>query len=177
MKRRALLVGAAGLCATLAGCTNDGDDGNDSDGDDEQSPTATETTTPTETPAHPRLVGRTLSPETARNCSPDGQAQISHTTTGVEISGCIWGRNGCSVARLGRTDYDVEADVATVVVETVEDAEPGEACTQAIVVRGYVVQLRFEVGLPEQVVVVHDDANGRREVARRTRNESESKRQ
>ncbi|AFK18222.1 hypothetical protein E6P09_05505 [Haloferax mediterranei ATCC 33500] len=164
MKRRTLLVGTAGLCAALAGCTGDGNGG--------ESPTETETTTsPTETPKHPRLVERSFSPQTADDCPDDGKAQVTYTKTGATVSGCLWGRNGCAVARLARADYDVESDVATVVVKTVVDAEPDEVCTQALVTRGYELTLSFEAGLPGRVVVIHDDVNGRREVARRDRSD------
>ncbi|ELZ93113.1 hypothetical protein [Haloferax sulfurifontis] len=163
MNRRALLLGTAGLCASLAGCSSGGDAA-------EQSPagtgteTGTASPTPAETPRHPRLVGRSFTPVRADACPAEG-ALASETETGVSVVGCVSGATDCAVARLARADYDAESDTATVVVETVGRAD-AENCAESPVARGYEATLRFESGLPGRAVVVHDDADGRREVAR-----------
>ncbi|POG53821.1 hypothetical protein [Haloferax marisrubri] len=161
MNRRALLLGTAGLCASLAGCAS-GDDAA------EQSSATTETetasATPTETPRRPRLVGRSFTPVRADACPANG-ALATETETGVSAVGCVSGATECSIARLARADYDAESDTATLVVEAVERADT-KNCAESPVARGYEATLRFESGLPGRAVVVHDDANGRREVAR-----------
>ncbi len=157
-----MLAGVTGVCASLAGCSSDGDD---SAGEET---TTAATTTPTPTPSDPVLVDRSLSPKSADDCPPDGQATITGPTDGVvSIDGCLWGPTGCSVVRLAAADYDVDSGTARVAIETVEDRATDEACTQALVALGYQVQLRFDYGVPRRVVVVHDDANGNRTVAER----------
>lgn len=164
VNRRALLFGTVGLCASLAGCSS-GDDAA------EQSTAGTSTggepvsPTPTETPRRPRLVGRSFTPVRADACPAGGSALATETETGVSVVGCVSGAAECAIARLARADYDAESDVATVVVETVERTD-AENCTESPVTRGYEATLRFESGLPGRAVVVHDDADGRREVAR-----------
>ncbi|RDZ65736.1 hypothetical protein C5B90_05120 [Haloferax sp. Atlit-12N] len=159
MNRRALLLGTAGLCASLAGCAS-------GDNAAKQSTASTETASPTpmETPRRPRLVGRTLTPVRADACPADG-ALATETETGFSVVGCVSGATECTIARLARADYDAESDTATLVVEAVERADT-KNCAESAVVRGYEATLRFESGLPGQAVVVHDDADGRREVAR-----------
>ncbi|WP_396610669.1 hypothetical protein ACH9L7_10550 [Haloferax sp. S1W] len=158
MKRRTLLAGTASLCATLAGCTSDdaGDDGTET----------TTTTTPTPTPKEPRLVDQSLSPRHDTECPQGGAARATYISSGVLVEGCLWGANGCTVARLGGSDYDPDSDVAMLFVETVDDRDPDEACTEALKPLGYEARLQFENGLPGEIVVEHDDVNGRREVAR-----------
>ncbi|WEL24800.1 hypothetical protein [Haloferax volcanii] len=164
MNRRALLLGTAGLCASLAGCASGGDA---AEGSTASTGTETGTASPTatETPRRPRLVGRSFTPVRADACSADGGALASETETGVSVVGCVTGATDCSIARLARADYDAVSDTATLVVETVERAD-AENCAESPVVRGYEATLRFESGLPGRAVVVHDDADGRREVAR-----------
>lgn len=162
MNRRAVLTGAAGLCVSLAGCAAADDDASEG-----QTTTETTTTT-TPTPSKPVLVDQSLSPVSAADCPADGKANVLAVVDGaIPVEGCLWGPTGCSVVRLATADYDADSNTATVVVETVEDAAPDEGCTQALVALGYRVELRFEYQLPRAVVVVHDDVNGRRTVARR----------
>jgi hypothetical protein len=113
------------------------------------------------------LAGQSLSVLPAGDCPTQGDATILPVTDGVvPIEGCIWGANGCSIARLVGANYDSDSDVATVVIETVDDSGPDEACTQALVALGYRVELQFKFQLPGTVVVVHDDVNGRQTIAR-----------
>ncbi|RDZ46300.1 hypothetical protein C5B91_01095 [Haloferax sp. Atlit-10N] len=157
MNRRALLLGTAGLCASLAGCAS---------GDDAAASTETGTAspTPTEAPRRPRLVGRSFTPVRADACPADG-ALATETETGFSVVGCVSGATECTIARLARADYDADADTATLVVEAVERTDV-KNCAESPVARGYEATLRFESGLPGRAVVVHDDADGRREVAR-----------
>ncbi|QOS10643.1 uncharacterized protein HfgLR_02450 [Haloferax gibbonsii] len=161
MNRRALLLGTLGLCTSLAGCAS-GDDAA------EQSTASTETetasSTPMETPRRPRLVGRSFTPVRADACPAD-EALATETETGFSVVGCVSGATECTIARLARADYDADADTATLVVEAVERTDV-KNCAESPVARGYEATLRFESGLPGRAVVVHDDAGGRREVAR-----------
>ncbi|ELZ87637.1 hypothetical protein C453_04764 [Haloferax elongans ATCC BAA-1513] len=159
VNRRALLTGTASLCAALAGCTSD-------DATDDGTETTTTASTPTPTPPEPRLVDNSLSPRHDPECPQGGAAQASYISVGVLVEGCLWGANGCAIARLGRATYDPESDVASLLVETVEDRDPDEACTEALKPVGYEARLQFENGLPGELVVEHDDVDGRREIAR-----------
>lgn len=75
------------------------------------------------------------------------------------------GAIGCSIARLARTNYDTASDTAALIVKTVERADAGN-CAKSPIVCGYEATFRSESGLPGRAVVVHNDADGRREVAR-----------
>ncbi|WP_058826610.1 hypothetical protein [Haloferax sp. Q22] len=161
MNRRAFLLGTAGLCASLAGCAS-GD--NAAEQPTASTETETASSTPIETPRRPRLVGRSLTPVRADACPADG-ALATETETGFSVVGCVSGATECTIARLARADYDAESDTATLVVEAVERTDV-KNCTESPVVRGYEATLRFESGLPGRAVVVHNDADGRREVAR-----------
>ncbi|KAB1192435.1 hypothetical protein GJR96_02865 [Haloferax sp. MBLA0076] len=162
MNRRSILAGVASLCASLAGCA-----AND-EGDDGRPTTETTTATPTPTPSEPVLAGQSIAPVSTDECPADGKANVPAIENGIiSVEGCLWGASGCSVVRLAAVEYDAESNTAAVVVETVEETAPDEECTQALVPLGYRVELRFKFQLPGEVVVVHDDVNGRRTVARR----------
>jgi hypothetical protein len=150
MRRRDLLgtVGAA-VGPALAGCvgsggpdpgTGDGD--GDSGGDGE-----------TDTPATPSVTDRNLTE--IEECPTQGSASVSWGETAVTVTGCITGRNGCSVPVLESAEYDAEADELAVTVTT-EEEDSGGACTQALTDLGYEATVTFADGLPGRVVVTHE---------------------
>ncbi|MFC7204584.1 hypothetical protein ACFQJC_13755 [Haloferax namakaokahaiae] len=160
MKRRTLLV-AVGASLPLAGCTSD------SSPETETSPTTTTTSTPTETPSEPMLVEASLTPEEADQCNAS-ETTVVFSESKIDVIGCVVGRNGCSGLRLASARYDEDDDSTRLVVETVENREEGEECTEALEPLGYRVALTYEYGVPGEIVVVHDDANGRRTVVEAT---------
>lgn len=164
MDRRTYLATLAGIATgTVAGCVGSGAGGDDNGGGDD-----TPSPTPTEPPAATPAMGDP-SFERTGDCDSGGSATVSVASNGHEevvVEGCIVGANGCSQAVLGSVDYAAAADELTVVVGTEEERGEDEACTQALVYRGYRVAVPFEGGTPATTAVVHDGAEGRREVAR-----------
>jgi len=118
----------------------------------------------------PTLVGQEFAP--LARCPDDvtdGAAVTFDEADGaVTVRGCLRGRNGCAEAALSGegVTYDADAGVLHVRARTREEADEDTVCTQAITPRGYELTARFEGGLPAVVAVVHDDVDGRREVAR-----------
>ncbi|MFC5368524.1 hypothetical protein [Salinirubrum litoreum] len=150
MRRRELLstVGVA-VGTALAGCVGSGPDtgtGDDSDGDSGGSED-------TSTPATPSMTGQRLTE--LDECPENGSASVAWGETDVTVTGCLTGRNGCSVPVLGSAEYDAAADELAVTVTTEED-DAGGACTQALTDLGYEATMTFENGLPDRVVVTHE---------------------
>jgi hypothetical protein len=156
MNRRAYLA-AAGAFA-LAGCTGDGGSGG--------SPTSEPTMTDSPTDDTPTLDGTTFSRRKECETVDDATVTFDVEALTATVTGCIQGKNGCMQARLADGSYDAEADVLTVGVETFDPTEPGTACTEALVARGYEVTATFRKALPGTVAVVHDTHRGRSDVAR-----------
>jgi hypothetical protein len=157
MDRRTVLAAAT---AALAGCTAGGDGGGSTD---------TSTPTPTVTTRLPSIIDRSFTgtPDCPEGV-PAGSASVAADVATVSVAGCIEGRNGCAEARLESVDYDATGDTLRVAVAAVVDVPPDTMCTQAITPRGYEVVVTFAGGLPGRVAVVHDDVDGRREVATAT---------
>ena len=153
MERRTFLAAATGALATTAGCV----------GSAPETPDSGSADTPSDTPTTPSIVSRSLEPR--EDCPERGSASISTDGDSVVVEGCITGRNGCMVAALESAAYDAEADELSVRVETEDESEPDEMCTQALVHRGYTVTVEFENGLPGTTTVTHDGADGERQVA------------
>jgi hypothetical protein len=118
----------------------------------------------------PTLAGQEFAPMArCPDDATDGAAVAFDEADGtVSVRGCLRGRNGCARAALpgDGVTYDADAGVLHVRVHTVVEADEDTVCTQAITPRGYEATARFEGGLPGVVAVVHDDVDGRREVAR-----------
>jgi hypothetical protein len=145
MRRRDLLgtVGAA-VGTALAGCVGSGGpDPGTGDGDDGG----------TDTSATPSVTERNLTE--VEECPTQGSASVSWGETAVTVTGCLTGRNGCSVPVLGSAEYDAEADELAVTVTT-EEEDSGGACTQALTDLGYESTVTFAGGLPAGVVVTHE---------------------
>jgi hypothetical protein len=147
MRRRDLLatVGAA-VGTALAGCVGNGgpDPGTDDGSEDGDSDGGS---------VPPRLTDQTLTE--IEECPTQGSASVSWGETAVTVTGCITGRNGCSVPVLAGAAYDAETDELAVTVTT-EEEDSGGACTQALTDLGYEATVTFEGGLPNSVVVTHE---------------------
>ena len=174
MNRRVLLSGLCGLAAVaLAGCLgnppaagggggSDDGDGNDStDTDDSGLPTGSDGGT------HPQFTETALT-STGR-CEAPGTAAIGFDDEGVTVTGCAHGRNGCAVPVLADVSYAVEEDLLTVVVASEVRRDEDEACTEALLPLGYEARVVMDGMVPGNARVLHDDVDGRREVARSSR--------
>ena len=159
MDRRTFLAGAAGASSVLAGCVGSAPE----TPDDGPATTDTESPTGTPTPESPSITSQSL--ESRGDCDSSGSASIATDGTTVTVEGCIAGRNGCMVAALASASYDADADELSVRVTTEDESEPDEACTQAIVHRGYRVTVEFDGALPGSTTVVHAGMNGEQQVA------------
>lgn len=179
MQRRALLTGlGATTILGLAGCvgdgpsgdgngndggngtgddgTDDGSDGGDSGGDDSD--------------GDPVLTRAALSqapceePETATVAFDEEVGEI-------RVDGCIVGNTGCHVPSLLEPTLEegetrrLTDDRILVAVETVDDSDPDEACTQVLTELGYEATFAFEGALPSSIEVVHETHDGERTVA------------
>ncbi|WP_152040017.1 hypothetical protein [Salinigranum salinum] len=170
MHRRTLLSGLGiALAVTVAGClggapgTGDGGDGDGDgpdDGDDGDGAAGGGGT-------HPRFTETSLT-STGR-CENPGTASVQFDDAGVTVTGCAHGRNGCAVAVLDDVSYAVEEDLLTVVVASEVERGEDEMCTEALLPLGYEVRVEMDGMVPPNVRVVHDDVDGRREVARTSR--------
>lgn len=154
MKRRGFIK-YAGFSAGvgLTGCIRQGSEpGNDTDGNgtDASDPGSDDNTEVSLTNTDFELVG-----------SVDGEAgnatvEFNTDENSVRIEGVIVGNNGCYTARLGSAEYDCDEDVLVIDVESFEDREEDEACTEALINLGYGVSAEFSGGLPSSVEVRHD---------------------
>lgn len=172
MKRRPFL--AIGFTTLVAGCIADGeppaaDDGKNetdpSEDDDAADESETDESDPEESSSATAIAdteflafGDCLGERT-------DEAAVQHDADEleIEIAGCVTGRNGCMIAALGDVSLS-EDGTLSVLVETFDDSEPGELCTEALEDRGYRLTVTFEGGLPESIEVDHDDVDGRRTV-------------
>jgi len=165
MKRRHLL--AALGAAAVAGCVGDapagsGDDATETDGSTDADGSGSDGDGPGSAVA-PSV--RETAFDRVDGCVGEDEARVDAGADAVDVTGCVVGADGCSRAALGEVGYDGDAGALRIVVRTVEGTGDTEACTQALTPRGYEARVAFDGGLPGRVVVVHDDANGRRTVA------------
>lgn len=180
MNRRVFVATVGGMFA-LAGCTGSGasdspgsgsdtagDDADRSGGDSTDNSDGDESSNGGDTPTDDGSTSPTI---TAReftrtgDCSDAGTAAITFGDSGVSVEGCISGNNGCKEASLAAATCDAPENVLEIVVETVDRSTTATACTEVIVHRGYAAEIGFEGDLPESVVVVHENFEGRTEVA------------
>lgn len=180
MNRRTVLTGTAALLPlALAGCVG-GSGGSDGETETEtEAETETETAEPetltegTGTDAaggsgtHPRFTETSLT--RLEECPSPGEASVAFDDEGVTVTGCIVGKNGCTVPSLEDVSYDGEKELVTLVVAAVEERDEDEACTEALVNLGYEARVELDGTVPAAAAVVHDDVDGRREVARAER--------
>jgi hypothetical protein len=179
MHRRTLVSGLGiALTVALSGClgggpptagggdgnrngngSGDGDDGPPGGSDDDSGGSAGGT--------HPRFTETSLT-ATGR-CEDPGTAAVRFDDTGVTVTGCAHGRNGCAVPVLADVSYAVEENLLTVVVASEVEQRGDTGCTQALEPLGYEARVAMDGMVPPNVRVVHDDVDGRREVARVSR--------
>jgi FtsP/CotA-like multicopper oxidase with cupredoxin domain len=177
MERRTFLAGTVAALSAVAGCVGEPpetpDNGAEPTDTEEQTGTDTpadgtpgDTDTPADTPsgASTSIVSRSL--EQQGDCNSPGNASIATDGATVSVEGCITGRNGCMYPALGAASYDAEADELTVRVTTENESDPDEACTQALVQRGYEVTVEFDGSLPGTTTVYHDSMDEEQQVAR-----------
>jgi hypothetical protein len=139
MKRRTLLVRAAGLVVVLGGCAGDG-------------PVADDTPSPPE----PAVEEASLTVTDSTSGGRTDAAEVSVGADTIVVDGTIWGEDGCETAALDAAEYDPDRDALRVAVVTT-DREGPDMCTQAIVEVEYSVRVRISGRAPETVEVRHDD--------------------
>lgn len=107
--------------------------------------------------------------ERTGDCSDPDSTTVEFESSAAVVEGCIEGPNGCHEAILRELRRD--DDRLGVVVTTEEESEGSEddgdemtACTEAIVQRGYRVEIRFD-DEPAAVEVIHDGMDGEETVA------------
>lgn len=164
MKRRTVLSGLATVVVSgLTGCLTGA-----LPGGSEQSPAEADSATASATLPPEGDVGLTFESTfgPTDRCPAPGDATVSVRDRTVQTRGCIRGANGCTDSTLEAIFYDAPADRLKIVVATVTERERTEACTDAIVARGYEVTVAFDDRAPETVAVVHDGVDGRHAVAR-----------
>ena len=174
-RRRICRTAAAATLTGVAGClgvdgpfeaastngTNESTTGSDDKANRTDQPT-NETMTedvPTEVIDSDRIVAARLT--ATGECAAAGTAAVD-VGTGVIVTGCLTAHNGCAEPVVGAVT-DIEGGLRVVVGEE-DRSDPGTACTQALVQRGYELHLDVEGNPPGAVEVVHDDAMGRETV-------------
>ena len=149
MNRRTVLAAVATATTTgLGGCTAGG--GGDGDG-------GTASGSPS-TGSAPTVGSATL--DETGDCSNPNTASVA-VDAAVVVTGCIQGPNGCHQPVLANAEVDGE----TLEVVVTTEAREADACTQALVQRGYEATLTFDGDLPATVTVVHDSMGSRETVA------------
>ena len=171
MHRRSLLSAfGLGLPVALAGCLGGGTPPTAGDGGSDDTPS-------TDTDGsggaaggggtHPRFTETSLT--STGQCDSPGTATVDFDYEGVTVTGCAHGSNGCSVPVLGDVSYTPDEDLLTVVVASEVERRGDVGCTQALKPLGYDARVVMDGMVPGTVRVVHDDVDGRREVARVSR--------
>ena len=171
---RRVMLSSLGLAAaaTLTGCLG-GDSpptDDDGDGDGGTPPTDTDDSGGSAGGTHPRFTETSLT-ATGR-CDSHGTASVDFDDDGVTVTGCARGRNGCAVPVLGDVSYAVSRDTLTVVVASEVERDDDQLCTEALLPLGYEARVVMDGTTPGDVRVIHDDVDGRREVARASRPEA-----
>lgn len=161
MRRRTLLAAVGAGAAALAGCTGDPpDDGNGDTGEPSptgtpaETPSPTPTSTPTETPT-PSSVGSDFEAGEAECGNGTDEAAVAFESDRILVEGTASGADACHTVRLAGVEY--EGGTLTVGVESyVPESEQDATCAQCLVDVPYTATVRFDGGLPDRVVVVHD---------------------
>jgi hypothetical protein len=174
MYRRVLLSGVGIAVATaLTGCLaggpptaggGSGESGGGSDGEDgSEAPGGGDGSSGGDGGTHPRFTETTLT--STGQCDGPGTASIRFGDVAVIVTGCAHGPNGCAAPVLADVSYAPTEDLLRVVVASEVERGEDEACTQALLPLGYEVRVAMDGTVPGAVRVVHDDVDGRREVA------------
>jgi hypothetical protein len=137
MHRRTLLTACSAVLASGGvGCLGDmGTTG----GPDEDTQTSTATKTEPDETTDTNTMTREAQFEVIATSqrSQEETAAVTFGETTIEIEGTIKGRNGCYTARLD--EITITDGTLTVAVESYEDREDDEVCTEAIVYIDYQV--------------------------------------
>lgn len=165
MNRRALLKTIGGSAAVgLAGClTRRSSRGTEQPNDTRSTPEETDTPAETDnndTPAEtddgcPDLVDSSFEVVSAECGAGESQSSASFETNSIHVSGTIDGANTCYTATLDRVRCEEES--VTVSVQSYE-SENDNICSMCVMDIEYEATLDFENGLPQHIVVVHDDS-------------------
>ncbi len=162
MKRRGVLL----TLAAVSGCMGGGSATDPPDGSADADRVASATPSPDGVTSTANTAVRIESFAATGECPAAGDATIRVADADVLVAGCLLGANGCAVPALSAAAYDADANVLTVIVGT-DTRGDADACTQVRTRLGYRTRVSLLGGLPDAVSVVHDDADGHREVARR----------
>ena len=169
-RRRICRTAATVAIAGAAGCLG-GDDPSGAEPTDESDDATENTTTDTMTDELPsdvldsdRITTTTFT--RTGECDSAGTAAVEFGDATV-VTGCLTAHNGCAEPVV-ETVTDVDGGIRVVGGEE-DRSDPGTACTQALVQRGYELTLGFEGDPPGAVEVVHDDAMGRETVVTESR--------
>ena len=169
MHRRRICRTAAAVTLTgVAGCldvdgsseaasTNGSD--NPANGTDQPTDDTMTEDVPTDVIDSDRIVAARLT--ATGECETTGTATVGFGDD-LTVTGCLTAHNGCAEPVVGAVT-DIEGGLRVVVGEE-DRSDPGTACTQALVQRGYELRLDVEGDPPGAVEVVHDDAMGRETV-------------
>ncbi|MFW5928928.1 MAG: hypothetical protein ACOCT0_00705 [Halobacteriota archaeon] len=140
------LVGAAAAAATT-GCVGEGLLGDEGDGNQTDGGGVEHVDTDFEVVS-----------VSSGNGEDEADAELDEEAGEIVITGTAPGNNGCYSARLEEDDYDADEDIYTARIETYEDREDDEMCTEALVDIEYRLVASFEGGLPSEAEVSHDDS-------------------
>lgn len=154
MKRRILLTACSGaLGSCIAGCLGQSPT---TDTDETTTTTTTEsnTETTTTTDADTMIRDTSFEVQDISQTSQDETSSVSVDGTTVTVTGTIWGRNGCYTARLD--DARFTDSTLVVAIESYEDADEDEACTEANVYVDYEATIELETDPPGEIVVTHN---------------------
>jgi hypothetical protein len=159
MRRRTLLAAIGAGVAALAGCTGDPPGGGNGDtGEPSPTRTLTETPSPTPTPTEtptPSPAGSDFEASEAECGNGTDEAAVAFESDRVRVEGTASGADACHTVRLAGIEY--EDGTLTVGVESyVPESEQDAMCAQCLVDVPYAATVRFDGGLPDRVVVVHD---------------------
>lgn len=167
MKRRAFLTACVVPVGTpLGGClsdTSDRDDGT-SDRNDTDEPNGSDDAGDSGggagTDGEDDAAGPAIRETRFEVCDVgEGEAGESASVTfeddAITVVGIITGNNGCYTARIANARID-DNEVLVVAVESYEDADEDEMCTQAIVAIEYKAVVGIDGDLPGSVRVEHD---------------------
>lgn len=172
-RRTAWQTTAVALLGGVAGCLSDAtSDENESttetdDSDENESTDETDDSTTTETETdmidNDRVDESTFT--RTGTCEAAGTATIEFADTEPEatITGCVMGHNGCAEPVVESVRDEDETFHFVIGEADLSDSET--ICTEALVQRGYELQLSFVPELPATIEVVHDDVDGRAVVA------------
>lgn len=151
--RRDLLAGGCGLVGVLAAGCLDGEQGAPGGGGGRPA-TETPTVTTSDDETDPMMGDPRFEIRDISHPSRDETATVTFEDTTVTVTGVITGHNGCYTA--GIDDVAVSNHELVVEIESFEEADEDEVCTEATVYIEYRTIVQFDSELPDAVTVYHD---------------------